>query len=47
MLTIPGTDYRIRYDEEELPGVITQMTPVIKKKRVRYGDIIFLDVQMR
>ena len=47
MIPIPGTNYRIRYDEEGLPDVFTWMTPVIKNNIVHYGDTIFLDARIR
>ena len=47
MITIPGTDCRICYDEEGFPDVVTWMTPVMNKNLVRYGETTFLDAQMR
>ena len=41
MLTIPGTDCRIQYDEEDFPDVITWMTPLMNNL-VRYSETIFL-----
>ena len=47
ILIIPGTNYRIRYDDEVFPDVSTWMTPVMKYNLLRYGENIFLDAQMR
>ena len=47
MITISGTDYRLRYDEKGLPDVIIWMTPGMKNNLVRHGETIFLDAQMR
>ena len=44
---IPGTDFRVRYDESQLPDVIVWMTPSMKMNLVRYGELVCLDAQMR
>ena len=45
--TIPGTTYAIKYDENKLPEGMMWMTPHMKKRAIRYGDIHFLDAQQR
>ena len=42
-----GFDYRMHYNSEGLPDAIVWMTLQMKKNLLQYGDILFLDAQMR
>ena len=44
-IKMPGTDFRVRYDECHLPDAIVWMTPFMKNNLVRYGDVLYLDAQ--
>ena len=46
-IELPGTSYRIKLDCNNIPEAILWMTPQMKLKLIRFGDILFLDAQKR
>ena len=45
--SISGFDYRFKFDKKTCPDVIIFMTPIIYYNLIRFGGIVFLDVQKR
>ena len=46
-LNTPGFSYRILTNEEGKPTCITWTTPRMRRDIIRFGDVLFLDAQMR
>ena len=45
--SIPGFDYRVKYDDEKIPEGFVWMTPNMRYNLIRYHDNIYLDAQCR
>ena len=43
----PALSFCVKYDENNLPEVIMWMSPKMKKRLIRYGDVLFIDAQKR
>ena len=44
---LPGFDYQIHYAKDGKPDGLMHMTLEMKHNLLRYGDVMFLDAQMR
>ena len=42
-----GLSYAIRTDVNGLPDAVLWMTPIMKKRLIRYGNLLFVDAQLR
>ena len=44
---LPGYDFRVRHDNYHHPDAISYMTPIMRNNLLRFGTVLFIDMQCR